>query len=188
MFRLLILLSIPPIVVAFILRWWFGVRVINSTRRRQCDCNLQKWKQACGEKHVPESRNADAFAFGELLYKSALAEWKERDKKAALSREGARRFGLAVPPLSAMVALVGMIAMRVPAVGVLSIFLVALALSSIITYLSIAPELNALLTTSRRVRDKHVFLRTDDEEAVIKVANALAWKNSAPPIFNLLQR
>lgn len=87
-----------------------------------------------------------------------------------------------------MVAILGLIVGRIPPVAVLAIFLVAIALASVITYLSIAPELNAILKISRRVRDKHVFLRSDDEEAVIKVANALAWKKSAPPIYNLIQR
>ncbi|MFK7849927.1 MAG: hypothetical protein AB8D78_03015 [Akkermansiaceae bacterium] len=188
MFRILILLSIPPIIVTFVIRWWFGMRVLSANRRRECSCNLQKWEQACGDQHIPESRNADAFTFGEQLYQSALTEWKKQDKKAAVSREGARRFGMAVPPLAAMVAILGLIVGRIPPVAVLAIFLVAIALASVITYLSIAPELNAILKISRRVRDKHVFLRSDDEEAVIKVANALAWKKSAPPIYNLIQR
>lgn len=188
MFRLLIILAVIPIVIAFVVRWWFGLRVISSIGRHQCRCDLEKWDRAFGSEHIPVSKSADAVIFADLLRKSALADWRTRDSKAAISREGARRFGMAVPPLAAMGAILGLIVGRIPFTGVLAIFLIALAFAAVIAYLGIAPELKAIITTSRRLRDNHIFPRSEDEEAVIRAANALVWKEAAPPVFNLIQR
>ncbi len=186
MFRLLILLSALPIAAAFVARWWFGMRILAAAGRRQCTCDLSRWENAFGKENLPPSKSADSRIFAELLRKSALADWKTREPKAAASREGARRFGMAVPPLSLMVAVfaVGKIQFS----GVIAVFLIAIALSVFISYLSISPELNAILTTARRLRDTGVFHRRDDEDSVIESASASAWKEAAPPVFNLIQR
>ncbi len=188
MFRLLILLAALAIVAAFIARWWLGLRILSGTARRQCSCDLSQWKAHLGTGFLPPSEKADANTFAEHLRKTALSDWAARDPKAAASREGARRFGMAVPPLSLMIAILAIIVGRIPITGAIAIFLLAIAVSIIISYLSIAPELNAVLHTSRRLRESGVFRRRDDEDAVIEAARALTWKEGAPPVFNLIQK
>jgi hypothetical protein len=87
-----------------------------------------------------------------------------------------------------MIAILAIIVGKIPVTGAIAIFLLAIAFSVIISYLSIAPELNAILITSRRLRDTSVFHRRDEEDAVIAAANALAWKEAAPPVFSLIQK
>ena len=188
MFRLLILLAALPIVAAFLARWWLGMRILSATGRRQCSCDLSRWEKTFGPETLPPSEKGDALVFAEQLRESALADWKTRNPKAAASREGARRFGMAVPPLSLMIAILAIIVGKIPITGAISIFLLAIAFSVIISYLSIAPELNAILVTSRRLRDSGVFRRRDDEDAVISATTALVWKEAAPPVFNLIQK
>lgn len=188
MFRLLILLAVLPIVAAFVARWWLGIRILAAAGRRQCTCDLSRWEDAFGEGNLPPSKSGDARMFAELLRKSALADWKTRDPKTSASREGARRFGMAVPPLSLMVAILAVAVGKIPVTGVIAIFLLALAFSVAISYLSISLELNAILTAARRLRGTGAFHRRDDEDAVIQAASALAWKEAAPPVFNLIQK
>ena len=188
MFRLLILLAALPIVAAFVARWWFGMRILSTVGRRKCSCDLSRWESAFGKENTPPSQNADARIFAGLLRNAALADWKTRDPKAAASREGARRFGMAVPPLSLMIAVLAIIVGKIPFTGAIAVFLLAIAFSVIISYLSISPELNAILTAARRLRDTGAFHRRDDEDAVIEAAAALVWKEGAPPVFNLIQR
>jgi hypothetical protein len=187
-FRILILLAALPIVAAFAARWWFGMRVLSSEGRRQCSCDLARWEKTFGSENLPPSKSGDASIYAALLRKSALTDWKAREPKAAASREGARRFGMAVPPLSLMVAVLAIAVGKIPVTGAIAIFLFAIAFSVIISYLSIAPELNAMLIASRRLRDSATFHRRDDEDAVIEAATALVWKDAAPPIFNLIQK
>ena len=188
MFRLLTFLAALPIVAALIARWWFGMRILATEGQRRCKCDIVLWEKAFGAEHLPPSSEADAYLYAELLRKSAIADWFTRDSKAASSREGARRFGMAVPPLSVMVAILAVIVGKIPVTGAIAIFLLAIAFSVIISYLSIAPELKAMLVTSRRLRDMRVFFRRDDEDAVIATVTAIVWKEAAPPIFKLIQR
>lgn len=186
--RLLILLAALPIIITLVVRWWFGLRLLKSSAELQCSCNLEKWKQTFDEQHLPPSPSGNLIIFAELFRKSALADWRVRDKKAAIAREGTRRFGMAVPPLTAMVVIVGIFVGRItPSYGI-AIFLIATAFSAVIAYLSIAPEIHAILTTARSLRTSGIFHRRDDEDAVIQAAVAISWKEAAPPIFNLLQR
>lgn len=188
MFKLLIIISAFPILAAFLLRWWFGTRVISSTGKHQCTCNLAKWEKSFGKKHLPPSADADARIHAEYLHNAALADWKIREPKAAATREAVRRFGMAVPPLTAMVAILGMLVGRIPFGIVIAVFLLAIALAATFAYLGLAPELRAVAITARRLRDTRIYARRDDEDAVIQAATALAWKQAAPPIFNLIQR
>lgn len=164
------------------------MKVIANEGKRQCRCDLDKWAKAFGSENLPLAKEADARVYAELLRKSALAEWQVRDSKAAASRAGARKFGMAVPPLSIMIAVLAVVVGKIPIAGAIAIFLVAIAFSVVISYLSIAPELKAMIITSRRLRDMHIFPRRDDEDAVIETASALAWKEAAPPVFNLIQK
>lgn len=188
MLRLFILLAALPIVAAFVIRWWLGLRVLSSGGLRQCSGNLARWEETFGPTNLPSSENADARVFAAHLRAAAIADWKTRNPKAAASREGARRFGMAVPPLSLMVAILAIVVGKIPIAGAIAVFLLAIAFSVIISYISIAPELNAILITSRRLRDRGIFHRRDDEDAVIESAAALAWKEAAPPVFNLIQK
>ena len=188
MFRLLILLAALPIIAGFIARWYFGMRIISGSGRRQCRCDIERWNATFGQENLPVAKEADAAVYADLLRKCALEDWKTRDPKAAASREGARRFGMAVPPFSALIAVLAIIVGKIPVVGAIAIFLLAIAAAVFISYISITPELRALLTTARRLRDAGIFYRRDDEDAVIENLTALAWKEAAPPIFNLIQR
>ncbi len=188
MFRLLTLLAALPIIAAFIARWWFGMRILAGKGKHQCRCDLDKWNKTFGSENLPVANEADARVYADLLRKAALADWKTSEPKAAASREGTRRFGMAVPPLAAMIAILGLIVGRIPFGGALAIFLLAIAFAVIVSYLSIAPELKAILTAARRLRNTGVFYRRDDEDAVIEAATALVWKESAPQVFNLIQR
>jgi hypothetical protein len=186
--RFLILLAALPIVAAFVGRWWLGLRVLSSIGRRQCSCDLALWEKFFGTENLPPSKSGDARIFAEALRKNALEDWKSREPKAAASREGVRRFGMAVPPFSLMIVILGVIVGRVPAIWAIPVFLLAVAFAVIMSYLSVAPELNAMLLASRRLRSSGAFHRRDDEDAVIAATNALVWKEAAPPVFNLIQR
>jgi hypothetical protein len=186
--RLLILIAVLPIIFTLVVRWWLGIRILKSSAKNQCSCDLEKWNHTFGEQHLPISSSGDVIIYAELFRKSALVDWRTRDPKTAISREGTRRFGMAVPPLTAMIVILAMVVGRVTPYYAIAIFLFATALSAILSYLSIAPEINAILTTSRRLRKSGVFHRRDDEDAVIQAAVAISWKEAAPPIYNLLQR
>jgi len=188
MWRLLLLVSVLPLVAAWLLRWWFGLRVLAGLDGRPCRCDLARWDKALGE--APQqglpAADAPACAFGERLRLAALAHWRQREPKPAAAREASRRFGQAVPPLSAMVAVFAVILAKIPLPGAIAICLAATALATVFGMLSLGGELRAIALGARALRDARAFIRSDDEEAVIQAAIARAWCETVPPVLKML--
>lgn len=187
MWRLLIFFSAIGIAAALIARWWFGLRILKSEGGRSCVCDLDKWLPAPGDDALIHRAEGTAEEFGKQLRLKALSEWREREPKAAGARESSKKFGLAVPPLSGIVAVMAMIVAKIPVVGAISVFLAATALAAILSLLSITPELQAIMRNAREMRERKQFPHCEDEEAVIRCAIAHAWKDALPPILKLLQ-
>lgn len=188
MWRFLFLLSAVGIAIALILRWWFGLRVLASDGERPCKCDLNSWMPAPGDDAVIHRADGNADEFGRQLRLKALVEWKERSPKAYASRESSRRFGVAVPALSGIVAILAVVVAKIPIIGMLAVFAAALSLSAILGLLAIAPELQAILASGSKLRKDKSFPRRDDEDAVIHCAIAHAWKDSLPPLLQMLQK
>lgn len=188
MWRLLILFSALGIAVALIARWWCGLRVLADTGTRLCHCDLEQWLPAPGDEALIHRSEGTANEFGKQLRLKALAAWREHAPKAAAARESSKKFGLAVPPLSGVVAIMAAVIAKIPVIGAISILLAATALAALLGLLSIAPELQAIMKHATELRGKKVFRRRDDEDAVIQCAIAHAWKESLPPILRIFQK
>ncbi|GAA5118846.1 hypothetical protein JIN84_22565 [Luteolibacter yonseiensis] len=183
MWKLLLIFSVLPILAAMASRWWFGLRVLADEGRRQCRCIAGK-----GPSPGDADTEKSAAEFGRELRLLALEEWRERDLKAANSRENSRRFGMAVPPMSGIIAIFAVIVGRVIPMGGFTIFASATAISCAFGLLSLAPELRAIAVTARRFRTDKNFPRRDDEDAVVNCAIAHAWKETLPPVLSLIQK
>jgi hypothetical protein len=188
MWRILFLFSVLPIAVVLAARWWFGLRVLAQEGGRTCHSDLQNWLPAPDDKAVIHRAEETASEFGRQLRLKALAEWREYDPKAARARENTRRFGMAVPPLSGVIAVFALIVGKVPVMGALVVLLAATAVASALGVLALAPELRAISQAVRKMREMKSFPRRDDEEAIIRCAAAHAWKEALPPILGLIQR
>ena len=188
MWRLLFIFSALPIVAALVCRWYFGLRILADEGKRQCRCDLATWMPLPEDSAVIHRAEESACEFGRQLRLKALAEWREQDPKAATSRENSRRFGMAVPPLSGVIAVFAVLVAKIPVMGGISCVLAATALSSALGVLSLAPEIGVITRAAKKLRETKSFPRRDDEEAVIRCAVAHAWKETMPPILSLIQR
>lgn len=188
MYRLILLLSLLPIGIALVARWWFGLRVLADEGKQTCRCDLGRWMPAPGDTAVTHRAEKSAAEFGRELRLKALADWREQDPKAAAAREGTRRFGRAVPPLSAMIAVFALVVGKVPLAGALAIFTGACAMAAALGLLSLPPELQAIARAAARTRDGKGFPARDDEENVIRCAIAHAWDEAVPPVLRWLKR
>lgn len=188
MFRLLLFLSLFPLAIALLARWWFGVRVLAGDGKLPCRCDLTRWLPSPGDAAVVHRAEESAGEFGRQLRLKALAEWQQRDPKSATAREKTRRFGTAVPPLSGIVAVFAVLVGKVPVMGAVAILLAATALAATLGLLALAPELSAIARTARKVREQKNFPRSDEEDAVIRCAIAHAWDAALPPMLRMLHR
>jgi hypothetical protein len=188
MFRLLLFFSLLPLALALIARWWFGTRVLASHGKRMCRCDLKVWTPAPGDETLVHRAEETAAEFGNQLRRKALYEWRESDPKSANSREHSRRFGIAVPPLGAVVAVLAVIAGKIPVLGAIAIFIAAVALSAVLGILALPPELTAIARSSKRIRDQRAFSSSEDDEAIARCASAYAWEQALPPVLRMLQK
>lgn len=188
MWKLLFLFSTIPIVASLAARWWFGLRVLTQYGGRPCKCDLARWNPPAAEGEVIQREEQSAYEFGRQLRLKALEEWKEVDPRGAASRASSKRFGMAVPPLSGIVAIMAVVVAKIPLFGAISCALAATSLAAVLGILSLAPELAAINRLMRKFRESRCFPRSDDEEAAIRCAIAHAWKESLPPAIAMFQR
>ena len=186
MFRLILFLSVVLLAIALAARWWFGVRVLALEGMRPCRCDLNRWLPTPGDTAVLHRAEESGAEFGRQLRLKALTEWQQRDPKAFASREHNRRFGLAVPPLSGLVAVFAVVVGKVPVFGAIAILLGATAFAAVFGLLSLPAELAAITRAATNVRANKNFPRRDDEDAVIHCALAHAWLATLPPILRFI--
>lgn len=188
MWKVLLTVSLIPLALSIIARWWFGLRVLADEGQRLCRCDLEVWLPEPGDDAVIHRAEAPAAEFGRQLRLKALAAWAERDPKSAAARENNRRFGMAVPPLSGIVAVMAVLVAKIPIIGAAAVVLTATALSCALGLLSLGPELQAIALAVRQARERRIFPKGDDHDAVARSAIAHAWKETLPPVIALFQR
>lgn len=185
---LLLIVAALPLAGAFFVRWWLGLRVLETTGIRACRCDLDRWMPSPVDSGSVHRADGTAADFGRELRIKALASWREQEPKAASSRESARRFGVAVPPLSAVVAVFAVLVGKIPVLGAIAVVLLITAVAAAFGLLSLPPELQAITHAAKRMRKDRCFPDRDDEEAVIACAVAIAWSESLPPVLRMIQK
>jgi len=179
---LISLFFLLPLGIALAARWWFAVRVLTADGSRHCHCDLGRWFPPESDTTVVHRAENAAGNFGRDLRLKALAEWKQNEPKAVVSREKSRRFGMAVPPLSAIVAILGVLAARIPFIVAIAIVLGSILLATVFDILTLPLELNAIMRYAAKVRGDKCFPDSDEEDAVIRCALAHAWDQAMPPV------
>jgi hypothetical protein len=181
--RILYIPCILVIAAAVIARVWFGKKIVLGKGEQPCKVDVDRWSDLLATTVNLPTCEAKAAELGRQLRKSAIVQWQQRDPKAARARDAAKRFGMAVPPLTIAVVLFALIAARIPVSGAIAIFLAATALSSVLGLLSIGAELRAVAVLARTLREHRAFPRRDDEDSVISCAVAEVWLDALPPIL-----
>ena len=186
MYRIVIILSLLPIVASMIGGWWFGRRILASVGRQDCRCDLARWKPATDDVSKVRRATGPVAGFGREMREAALSSWRKEEPKAAAARENTRRFGAAVPPLATMVAVFALLVGKLPALGVFAALFAATALAAAMSLLGLPAELRAIARHAGRVRKQRAFPDRDDEQAVIDCAIAYAWEAALPPVLRWL--
>ena len=111
-----------------------------------------------------------------------LAHWRR------VARDNAKRFGMAVPPLSGVIALFAVIAMKIPLFGLVVVPLGATAVAAVLAVMSLPGELAAIGRYVVKVRNERAFPNREDEASVLRCAIAQAWDLALPPILRWLHK
>lgn len=182
------MVSLFPLALGLLLRWWHAARVLAAMGERPCRCDLRRWLPAAGDPAVVHRAESTASEFGRDLRAKAMLAWMADDARAARSREGPRRFGMLVPPLSAVIAILAVVVGKVPAMALFAAPMVATAVAVIFGLLALPAELAVIAKYAAKVRDQRAFPDRDDEDAVIDCALAHAWELAMPPVLRIGSR
>lgn len=184
--RIVFLISVLALVAAVFAQRWFGRRVHVNHRSRQCKADVGRWRELFGEASVVPEGEVSAVDLGKALRTAALESWRNEDPGSCKGRDASRRFGVAVPPLTILVVVFAVVMVRIQMFPALAIILAATALACGFGLLSIGSELRAVARAARKVRERRVFTRSDDEDAVIDCAAAEVWVQALPPIMRFI--
>lgn len=187
-FRFLLILSLVPIAIALAARWWYGTRVLANEDSRPCRCDLKVWTPPPGDESPVHRADDTAGEFGRQLRLKALAEWHEQNPKAARSRGNSLRFGLAVPPISAIIAIFAVLVAKIPPIGLIAVPLVATAIAAVFGLFSLPAELAAIARYAGKTRGMKSFPDRDQEDGVIRCAIAHAWDLTLPPVLRWIHK
>lgn len=187
MWRLLILVSLIPPLLAMGARWWLGSRVLAALGPRSCRADLGRWLPEPDKPEVARRSEETAHIVGFHLWRQALRDWAAEDPSAAKSRDKARRFGIIAPPFAVVITTFAIIVGKLHILGAFSIVLASIALAAVFTSLTLAVELRAVAFTANRLRKAGTFRDRDDEDAVVRCAIAHAWHQSLPPVLRWIQ-
>ncbi len=186
MWRILIFLSLLPPVLAMILRWWYGTRVLATLGPRVCHADLAKWIPEPEAEVVARRSEVTAHATGFHLWRFALREWQARDPNAYAARQKSKRLATMFPPMMVLIVAFALIVGKMPVLGAFAMVFVSIAISALLSYLTLGPELRECASAANRLRKSGAFRLRDDEDAVIECAIAHAWHQSLPPILRWL--
>lgn len=181
--KYLLLASLLIVVGSVLVRAWFGKRVIAASGGRVCRVRGERWREVLGERIPVPADPPYATVCGIGVRAAALEQWKKDDPRAARSREAAKRFGLAVPPLTVVVVVFAILVMKLGPLNAIPVVLGATALACVFGLLSTGSELRAVARTMRKVREAYVFPNSEDEDAVAACAAAEVWMQALPPVL-----
>jgi len=187
MWRIFIFLSILPPVLAMVLRWWYGTRVLATQGPRLCRADLAKWIPEPDDGAVARRSDETAHVTGFFLWQYALREWAKHDPKAAAARDKSKRLSVILPPFMVLIVAFALVVGKIPILGAFALVFGSIAVSALLSYLTLGPELREVASAANRLRKSGAFRLRDDENAVVECAMAHAWHQSLPPVLRWLQ-
>jgi len=214
MHRLLLFLSLLPLLAALILRKLHADRILKGSRvvalSGEGSALAQRMLSSMGQEHTElrikkrEWAGAADSGDGWLSLTSELAAGKNgadhgqvalrvglyflslRDPASVARRRWALRFGHAFPIFTLVVCVFGLFVGRLPLLWVMSIVMASLGLAACAQILTVITNIQAAGLASVVLEKKRIYPRLSDEESVIAATRAWAWHSIVPGLISRL--
>ncbi|MGB2402490.1 MAG: hypothetical protein ACPIA7_03665 [Akkermansiaceae bacterium] len=214
MHRLLLFLSLLPLLAALVLRKLNADRILKLSRERNLSGNgealakrmLSSMELENTELRIKKREWAGAAASGDgwLALTPQLASGKSvadhgqvvlrvglyflslRDPKSVARRRWALRFGHAFPIFTLVVCVFALLVGKLPVMWVISIAMASLGIAACAQILTLTTNLQASSMAAVVLEKKHTYPRLSDEELVVAAARAWAWHSVVPGLISRL--
>lgn len=180
MWKLVILLSLIPLVGAWLGRHWFWSRVKLEGMRRDCELSVRDLKQRMGLPAGKRGNETHAAALGNALRECGLILLEKDGDTLAKSRIKGSFLTRVLPALVGVIAIFAILSKRVPvgwsiagAIGILGFW-------TLLRLTSMAIEWRAVARGVEVMKATRPLKRMSDEEEVIRCAKASVWSTVWP--------
>lgn len=179
--KILLLISLLTLIVAWVARWWFWSRSRDRGRRVECSLTESELREALGFPRKKPSEARDAATLGSALRECGL-RLLEKDGMALARKRRTGWWSLKIlPGLLAVILAFALVFQRVQPIWVLGVGLLVIALHVVLRVSGISVELKAVRRGLDELeRKKARFRRMSEEEAVVECARASVWQTILP--------
>ena len=203
--RFIILFSALPVIASLVLAHLMGWRVLNKRTRLSLSLRqiLEKLKASgveyspkkrvwqplplakTGEAHITEKHleSRDSQIVSAELLRIGFGEINKTHPEMVQWRCKVLKAGYFFPPFILLGGVLAMAVKRLPPGWFIAIFVVALALSSIMLWLSRTVEKEAATAISSLLERKRTLNRLSEEEALVESIHAWTWVSILPGIL-----
>lgn len=214
MHRLLLLISLLPLLAALILRKLYADRILKESRiidlgrdgsslarsmldsmgQESTELRLSKgeWAGAAatgdGWLSLPSQTALGTHVadHGQVALRVGLYFLSLKDPAAVARRRWALRFGHVFPIFTVVVCVFALLVGKLPVLWLLSIVMASLGLAAGAQLLTLTTNLQASAIAAVILEKKRIFPRSSDEENVVAAARAWAWHAIVPGLVSRL--
>lgn len=214
MHRLLLFLSLLPLLAALILRKLNADRILRLSKKTQLRINggelARKMLDSMGHQDVEiktakriwagaavtgdnwiclsttPAEGTSVADHGQAALRVGLYLTSLRNPSAVARRRWAMRFGQVFPVFTTIVCVFGLAVAKIPALWALSIVMGALGLAACAQVFTVTAELQSASLATVILEKKRTLPRLSDEEAVVAATRAWAWHGIVPGLISRL--
>lgn len=179
--KIVIILSLLPLIGAWLARHWFWTRASRQGLRRDCGITVREFRQRLGLPPGRKGKETDAAALGDALRECGLRLMEREGSKVAKARVTGGYVTRVMPALTAIIAVFAVLSHRVPNVwAAMAVALAVIALWTFHRFTGMAIEWRAVARGTEVLKATRALKRADDEEEVIRCAKASVWSTVWP--------
>ena len=180
MWKLVIFLSLIPLVAAWAGRHWFWTRVRMEGMRRDCEISVKDLRQRMGLPPGRRGHETHAAALGNAVRECGLMLLEREGDALAKSRTKGAFLTRALPALVGVVAVFAILSKRVPAGWAVAGAMGVVGLWTLLRITGMAIEWRAVARGAEVLKATRPLKRMNDEEEVIRCAKASVWSTAWP--------
>jgi len=178
--KLVILLSLIPLVAAWAGRHWFWTRVRYEGMRRDCEISVKDLRQRMGLPPGRRGNETHAAALGNAVRECGLMLLEKEGDTLAKSRYKGSFLTRVLPALVGVIAVFAILSKRVPAGWAVAGAIGVMAMWTLLRLTGMAIEWRAVARGTEALKATHPLKRMNDEEEVIRCAKASVWSTAWP--------
>ncbi|WP_193213927.1 hypothetical protein [Luteolibacter marinus] len=180
MWKVVLILSLLPLVGAWLGRHWFWTRVQLQGMRRDCGTTARQLRERLGLPAGRKGSDTHAAALGNSLRECGLLLLERDGNLQAKARIKGAFLTKALPALAGIVGFFGILSKRVPAGWAIAGAIAVVAMWTLLRLTGLAIEWRAVARGTEALQASRALKRLDDEEEVIRCAKASVWSTVWP--------